>query len=172
MTLCYLLAVKLTVEGVEYTATITDTDSTSVESRVVAYNRADAIILCFSLIDKATFKNIKTKWLKELEQHCSNTPIILVGTHSDSVHSPNIKKKNIVTVQQIEELLNDRRIIHTYCESSALTKEGLCNVFEEAFDAAWIGPVRLVMRMKTVHQTTMDKVKQYLVPCFFQKHKN
>lgn len=160
------------LRGADYTATITDTDSENLDGRVVAYNRADAIILCFSLINKASFKSIKNKWLKELEQHCSNTPIILVGTHSDAVHSSNIKKKDIVTVQHIQKLLEDAKIIHSYCESSALTKEGLSDVFEQTFDAAWIGPVRLVMRMRTVHQSTMDKLKDYLVPCFFKKHKN
>lgn len=159
------------MRGKEHTATITDTDSNNLENRTIAYSRADVIILCFSLVNRSAFKNIKDKWLVELEQHCPNTPILLVGTQSDLVHNPDMKKKDIVTYQQINKLL-EHHGIHDYCESSALTKDGLTTVFEEALNAAWVGPVRYVMRMKTVHESTVKKLKAYLVPCMFNRSKH
>ncbi|XP_067939421.1 cell division control protein 42 homolog [Watersipora subatra] len=163
--------VKQKMLGLEYTGTATDTDSEDIENRIVAYSRADVIILCFSLVNKVSFKNLEKKWLKELEQYCPNVPILLVGTQSDLVHNPNIKKKDIVTWLQIKKLLETHRL-HDYCESSALTKDGLSNVFEEAMKAAWIGPVRYVMRMKTVHVSAVGKLKQLMLPCMFHRSKN
>ena len=40
-------------------------------------------IVCFSVDSKITLQNAKEKWIPELRHHCSNTPIILVGTKSD-----------------------------------------------------------------------------------------
>lgn len=165
-----VIAVKQLVQGKEHTATITDTNCTDLESRVTAYNRADVIILCFSLVDKSSFTNVKDIWLKELEQYCLNTPIVLVGTKSDLVHSSGVKRKEIVKVCHIQKLLQDQRI-HKYCESSAFTKDGLFAVFQETFNAAWVGPVRFVTRMKTVNSTKMNKLKSLLFPCIYTQTK-
>lgn len=164
------VAVKQCLKGREYTATVTDTECTNLENRVIAYNRADVVIVCFSLVNQSSFKNVKDKWLEELDNYCPSTPILLVGTQSDLVHNPNIKRKDIVTFQQIQKLLRCQRI-HDYCESSAFTKDGLSMVFHEAFNAAWIGPVRCVMRMKTVNATRIDKLRSLLLPCLYSNFK-
>lgn len=161
------------VKGNQHTGTITDTDSSpnSLEKRLVAYSRADVVIICFSLVNKASFKSVRDIWIKELEQHCPNTPILLVGTQSDLVHNPNIKKKDIVTVQKIQKLLECQRI-HEYVEASAFTKDGLSTVFQEAFNAAWIGPVRYVIRMKSVSTISLvEKLRDCVLPCMFNKKK-
>jgi len=53
--------------------------------RTTCYNncRYDVFLLCFSVIHRDSFDNIKYKWLPELKQHSSGTPFILVGTKND-----------------------------------------------------------------------------------------
>ncbi|XP_067939420.1 cell division control protein 42 homolog [Watersipora subatra] len=162
--------VKQKMLGLEYTGTAIDTDSKDLKTRISAYSHADAIVLCFSLINKLSFKNLQEKWLKELELYCPNVPIVLVGTQSDLVHNPNTNQKDIVTWQRIQKHLMRQRV-HIYCESSALTKDGLSNVYEEAMKAAWIGPVKYVMRMRTVRESAIDKLKALVLPCMFRKSK-
>ena len=43
----------------------------------------DVFLVCFSLVDKESFKNALNKWIPELFQNAPNAPIILVGTKSD-----------------------------------------------------------------------------------------
>lgn len=43
----------------------------------------DVFLLCFSVIHKDSFDNIKYKWLPELKQNSPGTPFILVGTKAD-----------------------------------------------------------------------------------------
>jgi len=53
--------------------------------RTTCYNncRYDVFLLCFSVIHRDSFDNIKYKWLVELKQNSPGTPFILVGTKSD-----------------------------------------------------------------------------------------
>ena len=48
--------------------------------RPLAYPSSDAILLCFSIGDPNSLRNVTTKWKPELQHHCPNTPLILVGT--------------------------------------------------------------------------------------------
>ena len=46
----------------------------------------DIFIVCFSLVDKKTLKQVKTKWLPEIRDPahgCQDASIILVGTKLD-----------------------------------------------------------------------------------------
>ena len=43
----------------------------------------DVFLVCFSLVDKESFKNALNKWIPELFQNAPNAPIILVGMKSD-----------------------------------------------------------------------------------------
>ena len=40
-------------------------------------------LLCFSVDSCTSFENIERKWIKEIREHCPDTPIILVGTKMD-----------------------------------------------------------------------------------------
>jgi len=53
--------------------------------RTTCYNNCkyDVFLLCFSVIHKDSFDNIKYKWLPELKQNSPGTPFILVGTKED-----------------------------------------------------------------------------------------
>eukprot|EP01111_Echinosteliopsis_oligospora_P010758 TRINITY_DN3411_c0_g1_i1.p1 TRINITY_DN3411_c0_g1~~TRINITY_DN3411_c0_g1_i1.p1 ORF type:complete len:170 (-),score=38.95 TRINITY_DN3411_c0_g1_i1:77-586(-) len=53
--------------------------------RTTCYNNCkyDVFLLCFSVIHKDSFDNIRYKWLPELKQNSPGTPFILVGTKID-----------------------------------------------------------------------------------------
>lgn len=53
--------------------------------RTTCYNNCkyDVFLLCFSVIHRDSYDNIKYKWLPELKQNSPGTPFILVGTKID-----------------------------------------------------------------------------------------
>mmetsp|Transcript_11032 Transcript_11032/g.18825 ORF Transcript_11032/g.18825 Transcript_11032/m.18825 type:complete len:119 (+) Transcript_11032:56-412(+) len=51
--------------------------------RPLAYPGTDCFLLCYSCTSPATFYNAKNRWLKEIRDHCPDTPFILVCINSD-----------------------------------------------------------------------------------------
>lgn len=39
--------------------------------------------MCYSIVDKSSFNNIKTKWKPEVDSHWASAKVILVGTKLD-----------------------------------------------------------------------------------------
>jgi len=97
--------------------------------RPLAYPQTDVFLVCFSLISKSSFENIQSKWIPEIQHHCPNAPFIIVGTKSDLKDS-NEFKKQIISKREIDTLINRINPI-CYKECSALTQEGLLDVFNE-----------------------------------------
>ncbi|XP_050405346.1 uncharacterized protein LOC126821081 [Patella vulgata] len=109
--------------------------------RVLAYPDTDVFVVCFSVMNPTSFENVKEKWIPEVRHHTPGVPIVLVGTKSDLRHSyPEIKqleaeKRSPVKFQQGLELASEIGA-HSYVECSALTQDGLKDVFETAVYAA------------------------------------
>uniref|UniRef100_A0A158PBD8 SB domain-containing protein n=1 Tax=Angiostrongylus cantonensis TaxID=6313 RepID=A0A158PBD8_ANGCA len=51
--------------------------------RPLSYPQTDVFLVCFSLVNPASFENVRAKWYPEVSHHCPTTPIILVGTKAD-----------------------------------------------------------------------------------------
>ena len=51
--------------------------------RPLAYSQADVFLVCFSITDYKSFKNVKEKWCPEISLHCPKVPLVLVGTKQD-----------------------------------------------------------------------------------------
>ncbi|KAL1474909.1 hypothetical protein MTO96_037672 [Rhipicephalus appendiculatus] len=79
--------------------------------RPLSYPQTDVFLICFSLVNPASFENVRAKWYPEVSHHCPNTPIIL----------------GLAMAKEIGAV--------KYLECSALTQKGLKNVFDEAIRA-------------------------------------
>merc|ERR1712156_235121 len=112
--------------------------------RPLSYPQTDVFLVCFSVVSKPSFKNVKLKWIPEIN-HAPGVPIILVGTKSDlrgdAETQAQLKAKGLTPVEQanIEQMVNEVNAVK-YIECSALTQEGLKNVFDEAIRAALYKP--------------------------------
>src|SRR3989338_7770394 len=95
--------------------------------RTLSYPNTDVFLLCFSVDSPPSLANIKDRWVKEIDQHCSNTPKILVATKIDL--------RNDSCVQPAEgKKMADEIGAGAYLECSARTREGLEGVFKAALD--------------------------------------
>merc|ERR1719145_60837 len=51
--------------------------------RPLSYPQTDVFLVFFSVISQASFENVKTKWVPEIQHHAPGVPVLLVGTKSD-----------------------------------------------------------------------------------------
>lgn len=110
--------------------------------RRLSYPETDVFLICFSLVNPASFEHVSAMWHPELRKFCPNTPIILVGTQLDlrdgGVNSlskwtliPPKRYPPRVTSQEGQTMANEIGAV-TYLECSADTEQGV----EAVFDAA------------------------------------
>ncbi|XP_054257593.1 ras-related protein Rac1-like, partial [Macrosteles quadrilineatus] len=100
----------------------------------------DVFLICFSLVNPASFENVRAKWYPEVRHHCPSTPIILVGTKLDlredkeTIEKLKEKKLSPITYPQGLSMAKEIGAVK-YLECSALTQKGLKTVFDEAIRA-------------------------------------
>jgi Ras-related C3 botulinum toxin substrate 1 len=87
-------------------------------------------LICFSLVDKYSLRRVLDFWYPKVREFFPNMPIILVGTKLD-LREKNSESLETVTYQQGLKMAIDLGCVK-YLECSALTKEGLQEVFAEA----------------------------------------
>jgi small GTP-binding protein len=115
--------------------------------RPLSYPGTNTFLLCFSLIERASFDNIKHKWYPEIHHHSAGSHIVLVGTKMDLRNDPDVANKlknkgeKIVEYKEGVELANSINAIK-YIECSAKSGDGLKSVFDEAIRAALFGKKR------------------------------
>lgn len=105
--------------------------------RTLSYPQTNIFIICFSVTSSSSFENVKLKWHPEVFEHCPNVPIILVGTKKDLRDDPEelkkLKKKSLSVVSQQQGAALARQIqARKYMECSALSQDGVKEVFTEA----------------------------------------
>ncbi|XP_027196015.1 ras-related C3 botulinum toxin substrate 1-like [Dermatophagoides pteronyssinus] len=108
--------------------------------RPLSYPQTDVFLICFSLVNTASFENVRAKWYPEISHHCPNTPIILVGTKSDLRDDPvqieKLRERKQAPISYAQGLALSKEIAAVkYQECSALTQRGLKTVFDEAIRA-------------------------------------
>jgi len=106
------------------------------ELRPLSYPGTDAFIVCFSITDPPSLKNVQEKWFPEIRAHCPNSPIILVGTKFDLRNKPEViaslKKQELEPVTTADGQAMAKEInAYKYIECSALTQDNLQEVFHE-----------------------------------------
>lgn len=109
--------------------------------RPLSYPRTDVFLLVYSVVDLPSFENLRSKWYPEISQHCPNVPFLLVGTKIDlREDGPTLEK--LAAIQQFPVAYNMAVSLaqeigaFKVLECSALTQQGLKNVFEEAMCVA------------------------------------
>jgi Ras-related C3 botulinum toxin substrate 1 len=105
--------------------------------RPLSYPQTDVFLVCFSVISRSSFQNVKSKWIPEIKHHVPGAPWLLVGTKMDLRNDTNVmtQVKDPVQVGEAENLVREQGA-RKYVECSALTQENLKTVFDEAIRAA------------------------------------
>jgi len=105
--------------------------------RPLSYPQTDVFLMCFSIISPSSFENVSAKWYPEVNHHCPNAPIILVGTkldlRDDAETSNRLREKGLAAISEQQGMAKAKEIgAVKYMECSALTQKGLKAVFDEA----------------------------------------
>jgi len=109
--------------------------------RPLSYPQTDVFLLCFSLISRDSFNNVKAKWAPEVFHHCPDIPIVLVGTKADLVNDWRVQEHLEQRGETVITEAEGRRLAKEigargYIECSSLTQQGLTGVFDMAIRAA------------------------------------
>ncbi len=109
--------------------------------RSLSYPQTDVFIVVYSVISPYSFDGVITRWIPEISHHCPGTPFILVGSKIDLRHDPDTNKRlaekelKPITYQEGEDLARAIGAV-IYAECSALTGEGIKELFTEIMPAA------------------------------------
>jgi len=115
--------------------------------RPLSYPQTDVFLVCFAVVAPNSFDNVKTKWYPEINHHAPGVPIILVGTKIDMRSDTSVtaslasKGQKVKTKEDADQLMKDIGAVK-YLECSALTQDGLKEVFDQAIRAALNKPVK------------------------------
>ncbi|XP_070537682.1 ras-related C3 botulinum toxin substrate 1-like isoform X1 [Ptychodera flava] len=105
--------------------------------RPLSYPQTDVFIMCFSVVSEVSYDNVLSKWDPEINHHVPSAPKILVGTKIDLRENKEVleklkeKGKSPIKKDAGQKLAGKIGAVR-YMESSALTQEGIKEVFEEA----------------------------------------
>jgi Ras-related C3 botulinum toxin substrate 1 len=64
--------------------------------RPLSYPQTDVFLIAFSVVNPASYENVKQKWHPEIKHHCPNVPIVLCGTKLDL-------RDDAATIQRLQE---------------------------------------------------------------------
>ncbi|KAH0791183.1 Cdc42 [Histomonas meleagridis] len=143
--------VKLQVNGQDVNLQLWDTaGQEDLENiRVLSYTNTDIFLVCFSVVEPTSLTNVQTKWLTELKQYTKDPKIILVGTKKDlrndedTIAALEQNGQKPITPQQGKQKAQEIKAID-YAECSAMTQEGVKQVFDMALTAALRPPKKSV----------------------------
>jgi small GTP-binding protein len=105
--------------------------------RPLSYPGSDIVLLCFSLVNKASYEAVRDKWAPEVHHYVPDIPHVLVGLKADlrdaGEKDPNTGKHQPISSEQGEAMKKEIGAVH-YAEVSAKTKDGVTPLFEHIVD--------------------------------------
>merc|ERR1712216_506110 len=113
--------------------------------RPLSYPQTDVFLICFAIISPSSFDNVKSKWYPEIQHHAPGVPILLIGTKSDLRNDSAMLQKlqatglELITVEAAKGRASEIGAMG-FLECSALTQDGLKDVFDEAIRVATAPP--------------------------------
>ncbi|KAL8589843.1 Rho GTPase [Nucella lapillus] len=132
-------SVRVSIKDTPYQLGLFDTAGQEEYStlRTLSYPETSVFLTAFSVVMPASLKNLEHKWVPEIRHSAPKVPFLLVGTQMDLREDEQVqlklakRRQKPVTTEEGERFA--RRLgAHNYAECSALTREGLKNVFDEA----------------------------------------
>ena len=88
------------VDGKQYHIDLWDTAGIDDYDRLrpLSYKNTDVFLICFSINNRDSFKNIAKKWIPEINHHCPNVPFLIIRNKHDLKHECelNIHKNNLL----------------------------------------------------------------------------
>lgn len=81
--------------------------------RPLSYPMTDVFLICFSVVNPASFQNVKEEWVPELKEYAPNVPFLLIGTQIDLRDDPktlarlNDMKEKPICVEQGQKLAKE-----------------------------------------------------------------
>jgi cell division control protein 42 len=102
------------------------------------YTGAHVFLLCFSITSPASLDDVKNRWYPEVRHHSPGVPFLIMGTQIDQREDPWALARQDqppLSTNAGERLAQELGAVK-YVECSAVTREGLKNVFDEAIAAA------------------------------------
>merc|ERR1712037_1048511 len=103
--------------------------------------------------EPSSLKRVKEYWFPEIKHHCPNTPFILLGTRVDlrgdqaTLDKLAKKQEEVVSMEEGKRMAKSLKAAK-YLECSALTREGVKNVFDEAVRQQSPGPLQHNYRLR------------------------
>ncbi|KAB0375013.1 hypothetical protein FD755_013505, partial [Muntiacus reevesi] len=105
--------------------------------RPLSYPNTDVFLICFSVVNPASYHNVQEEWVPELKDCMPHVPYVLIGTQIDLRDDPKTLARLLYMKEKpltYEHGVKLAKAIGAQCylECSALTQKGLKAVFDEA----------------------------------------
>ena len=100
----------------------------------------DVALICFSVVDVASYESVRAKWLREVRQHCPGVPVMIVGMQTD-LRDDTAVLKQLKSQGKRPLMRADGTKLAAQCkascyiECSALTQQNVKSTFDEAIAA-------------------------------------
>jgi len=104
--------------------------------RPLCYASTDVFLICFSVDSSVSMENVRKKWVPEVRRKSPGAKIVLCGTKLDLRNDPEtaqyLRDRRRTLVSPSEGSALGKEIgAHAYVEASAITQEGMKQVFDE-----------------------------------------
>lgn len=109
--------------------------------RSLCYRHADIFLLCYSVVQPSSFRNVTSRWAPEIQRLSPGALIVLVGTQSDLREDVHVliqlaqSQEQPVTPEEARACAQQINAV-TLTECSALTQKNLKEVFDTAILAS------------------------------------
>ncbi|XP_060562983.1 rho-related protein racA-like [Ruditapes philippinarum] len=100
--------------------------------RPLSYPQTDVFFICYSIEMRSSFENVQHKWVHEVRHYCPHVPLVLVACKMDLRGTSS--RKDMVSYD--EGLKVAKTLGMRFCETSALTQQGLKDCFDDAIRTA------------------------------------